>query len=358
MVRVRDKEDQARSDAATRVFLDQLGVYRDLVLEQMVRIIPDKGRYVGPLYGPMIDYPLREGKAFRPALCLATCQACGGQLGHALVTATALEMFHNAFLIHDDIEDASENRRGQPTLHMQHGIANATNVGDALNMLALDTLLKNTELLGLERALVVIEDISRMARESTEGQALELHWVFGRQQRALTLRDYLLMTWKKTAWYTCISPMRLGAIIADVPMDRMYSFIPFGFRAGVAFQIQDDILNLTAEESLYGKELNGDIAEGKWSLIVIHTMAHVTDVERAQIATIYAKNREDKTQQDIALVRAAMARVGSVDYARGIARGLSHSAADYFAQRFGWIKPGPYRDFIEGMIAYMVNRAF
>ena len=104
--------------------------------------------------------------------------------------------------------------------------------------------------------------------------------------------------------------MRLGAMIADVPMDRLYGFIPFGFRAGVAFQIQDDVLNLTAEEALYGKELNGDIAEGKWSLIIIHTMAHVSVEERAAIAAIYAKNRVDKTPEDIALVRGAMARTG------------------------------------------------
>lgn len=359
VVSVDDKETSARVDAATHLFFDTLKSYRDLVTTRMRQIIPEGGRYARTLYQPMLEYPLREGKGFRPALCLATCQACGGRRDHALDTAVALEMFHNAFLIHDDIEDGSETRRGLPTLHVQEGLANATNVGDALNMLALSTLLGNTALLGLERALMVIEDAARMARETTEGQSLELSWVFGGPlPRPLALRDYLLMTWKKTAWYTCISPMRLGAIIADVPDARLHSFVPLGLRIGTAFQIQDDVLNLASEEVLYGKELNGDIAEGKRTLMVIHALAHSPPEVAARIAQVYAKPRVDKTEDDIRLVLTAMQAAGSIGYARAVARRLSRSAERLFHQRFGWIAPGPHRDFIEGMIHYMVSRAF
>ena len=360
-VSVDAKEAGARVDGATHLFFDTLKSYREVVTQRMRALIPSGGRYAKPLYEPMLDYPLREGKGFRPALCLATCQACCGRLEHALDTAVALEMFHNAFLIHDDIEDGSETRRGQPTLHMQEGLANATNVGDALNMLALRTLLGNTALLGLERSLLVIEDAARMARETTEGQALELSWVFGgagQGGRALTLRDYLLMTWKKTAWYTCISPMRLGAIIADVPDARLDSFIPLGLRIGTAFQIQDDVLNLASEEVLYGKELNGDIAEGKRTLMVIHVLGHSPPDVARRVAEVYAKPRLDKTEADVAAVLEAMRAAGSLAYAREVARRLSRSAERAFRQRFGWIAPGPHRDFIEGMIHYMVSRKF
>jgi geranylgeranyl diphosphate synthase, type II len=355
---VDEKESAARVDAATHLFFDTLSTYRGVVTARMLELIPASGRYVTSLYGPMLDYPLREGKGFRPALCLATCQACGGRLEHALDTAVALEMFHNAFLIHDDIEDGSETRRGLPTLHMQEGLANATNVGDALNMLALSTLLGNTALLGLERSLMVIEDAARMARETTEGQALELSWIFGKLPRALGLRDYLLMTWKKTAWYTCISPMRLGAIIADAPDAVLHSFVPLGLRIGTAFQIQDDVLNLASEERLYGKELNGDIAEGKRTLMLIHAMKMSPAPVTALLEEIYAKPRLEKTDSDIHAVLAAMHAAGSIDFARGVARRLSHSAERSFGRHFGWIAPGPHRAFIEGMISYMVARAF
>jgi len=352
------KEASARTDEATHFFFDTLEAYRDVVLSRMRQVIPQQGRYHSVLYGPMIDYPLREGKGFRPALCLAVCQACGGAQAHGLDTAVALEMFHNAFLIHDDIEDASENRRGQPTLHMQHGIANATNVGDALNMLALNTLLNNTGLIGLERSLLVIQDVSRMARESTEGQAIELHWVSGGERRALALRDYLLMIYKKTTWYTCIAPMRLGAIIAGVPDHRLGAFIPFGYRTGAAFQIQDDVLNLVGEEKLYGKELNGDIAEGKRTLMIIHAMANSPPAVRRRLEAIYAKPRHLKKREDIALVLEAMHAAGSIDYARNIANRLTRSARAYFDHRFRWLPPGPHRRFIEAMIDYMSSRKF
>ena len=106
MPRVRDKETDDRTDRDAHFFFDTLEAYRDLVLDRVVDLVPRSGRYVPMLYRPMLDYPLREGKGFRPALCLSVAQACGGNLAHALDTAVALELFHNAFLIHDDIEDA------------------------------------------------------------------------------------------------------------------------------------------------------------------------------------------------------------------------------------------------------------
>ena len=358
MPSVRSKEQSARTDEAAHFFFDTLEAYRSVVLERIRETIPARGRYLSTLYGPMLDYPLREGKGFRPALCLALCQACGGSLAHALDTAVALEMFHNAFLIHDDIEDGSESRRGRPTLHVQRGIANATNVGDALNMLALRTLLNNTELIGLERALLVVEDVCRMARESTEGQSIELHWVFDGEDRPLGLRDYLLMTYKKTTWYTCIAPMRLGAIIAGVPDHRLGTFKPFGFRIGAAFQIQDDILNLVGESELYGKETCGDIAEGKRTLMIIHAVAHARPALRRKLNAIYAKPRRAKRAEDIKVVLDAMHAAGSIDYAREVARRLTRSARAFFRRQFGWIPPGPHREFIEAMIDYMNARKF
>jgi len=358
MPSIDDKEADDRIDEAAHIFFDTLAGYRGLVLQRIREIIPEGGRYDRTLYRPMLDYPLREGKGFRPALCLSFCQACGGVLAHGLDTAAALEMFHNAFLIHDDIEDASETRRGQPTLHAQHGIAAATNIGDALNMLALQTLLGNTGLIGLERALVVIEDISRMARESTEGQSLELSWVFDGVSRPLGLRDYLTMTYKKTTWYTCIAPMRLGAIIADVPASRLDHLIPFGFRIGAAFQIQDDVLNLVGDETLYGKETNGDIAEGKQTLMAIHAVAMAPPPLRAELSAIYAKPRVDKTPDEIAAVLDAMHALGSIDYARDIARRLTASARCLFDERLKWIPASPHRNFLQAMIDYMANRRF
>lgn len=303
----------------------------------------------------MLEYPLREGKGFRPALCLSMCQACGGRMGDALDTAAALEMFHNAFLIHDDIEDESVSRRGSPALHTKYGIPIATNVGDGLNMLAMRTLLGNVELLGLERSLSVILEVDRMARESTEGQSIELDWVRHNTPDVST-RDYLLMARKKTCWYTCIAPLRMGALIAGVQPAELSIFNSFGFKIGTAFQIQDDILNLTAEESLYGKEILGDIAEGKRTLMANHVMRHATPTDRARICAIYGLSRAEKTADDVAYVFEMMQSTGSLDYARNIAKQLTLRAKRIFDAKMRWIAPSPHRGFLEQMIQYMIDR--
>jgi geranylgeranyl diphosphate synthase, type II len=354
MAAVRDRERRGRPQGSTDHFFEMLALYRERVLERICELVP-RNRHQRTLYGPMLDYPLREGKGFRPALCLATCQACGGRIEEALDTAAALEMFHNAFLIHDDIEDASESRRGDATLHAKFGIAIATNVGDGLNMLAMRTLLRNTRTLGLERALTLIFEVEKMARESTEGQSIELDWVhFNRADvRAV---DYLRMCRKKTCWYTTIAPMRTGALIAQLPPARLGPFTAFGFKLGAAFQIQDDVLNLIGEEALYGKERAGDIAEGKRTLIAIHVIEQAAAADRARILDVYARPRARKSAEDLAFVLDCMHRYGSIAFASALARRLALAAARSFERDFRWIAPSPYRRFLEEMIDYMIAR--
>jgi geranylgeranyl diphosphate synthase type II len=351
---IRDKEVLGRPQHSTDHFFELLHYYRELVLARICELVP-QNRYQSQLYGPMLDYLSLTGKGLRPALNLAVSQACGGNVEDALDTAVALEMFHNAFLIHDDIEDRSEERRGQPAMHQKYGVAVAINIGDALNMLAMRTLLGNTRSLGLQRALNVIFEVDRMARESAEGQAIELDWV--RCNRAdATVRDYLRMVQKKTCWYTCITPMRTGALIAKVHDDRLDAFIPFGLKIGAAFQVQDDVLNLTAERSLYGKEIHGDLCEGKRTVMVIHLMREAQGSDAARIVDIYGRPRELKSDDDIAFIFECMQRHGSIEFARDLAGRLALSAARTFDRRFGWIPRSPYRRFLEEMIDYMIAR--
>src|SRR5262245_60657475 len=106
---------------------------RALVLAEIRQLIPRESSPFRPiLYDLMLEYPLRDAKAMRPALCIACCRALGGRLEAVLPSAAVLEFYHNAFLIHDDIEDGSHTRRGAPTLHVAHGVPIAINVGDAM----------------------------------------------------------------------------------------------------------------------------------------------------------------------------------------------------------------------------------
>jgi geranylgeranyl diphosphate synthase type II len=351
---MRDKERAGRAGGGHDRFFETLARYREEVLEELRALIPDNA-YRGVLYDLMLEYPLREGKGFRPALCLATCQGCGGRLADAVPSAAALELFHNAFLIHDDLEDGSLNRRGSPTLHAKYGVGIAANVGDGMNVLALGTLLRNVEVIGLERALATVREAERMARESVEGQAIELDWI--RHNRSdLGVRDYLTMCRKKTCWYTCIAPMRIGALIAGAPPERLDRFDAFGFHVGAAFQIQDDVLNLTAEEHLYGKEIGGDIAEGKRTVMVVHMLASARRRDRARLQRIFGKERDDKTPAELAFVRAAMDACGSIDFARALAHRLALRAEMLFERDLRWMPVSPHRRFLGEMIDYMITR--
>src|SRR5450432_1210681 len=120
----------------------QIASYRDLVVPVIAESIPHREprRH---LYDLITEHLSRAGKGIRPALCIATCRAFGGTAEQALPSAAALELLHNAFLVHDDIEDGSEYRRGRPTLHLEHGVPLAVNTGDAMNALSLRVLKQN-----------------------------------------------------------------------------------------------------------------------------------------------------------------------------------------------------------------------
>jgi len=119
---------------------------RRSVMAELERIFAERRRTgYGPLYDLLADYPCREGKGLRPAICLASCRAMGGRTEQAILSATALELFHNAFLVHDDVEDGSEFRRGKPTMLQLKGASISINVGDATNVLAMPFLFRSIE---------------------------------------------------------------------------------------------------------------------------------------------------------------------------------------------------------------------
>ena len=157
---------------------------------------------------------------------------------NGLNSAVAIELFHNGFLIHDDLQDDSFTRRGAPTMHRHHGAGIAVNVGNATNLLALGRVMDNHRFLGSTAAGLIAEETELMMRYSLEGQAIELGWIHD-NVCSLKPRDYLHMCLKKTSWYSFIHPMRVGAIVAEgrqVPA----RFCRFGWYVGAAFQIQDD----------------------------------------------------------------------------------------------------------------------
>jgi geranylgeranyl diphosphate synthase, type II len=362
---------------------------------EIERLFATSERGSSSFYELILDYPRRGGKALRPALSIAMCLGLGGHLDAVLPTAATLELYHNAFLIHDDIEDESWQRRGRPTLHIDHGIPIAVNVGDAMLSLSLQPLLDNVGRVGLGAALRILQAVARMTRQTVDGQALELEWVRSNAWQ-LDDADYLAMVELKTSWYSFITPLQVGAIAAGARPDQLAPLESLGRHLGAAFQITDDLLNLRADPQEYGKEIGGDLWEGKRTLMLLHALRCAEPVNRDRAVRFLSKRRptldgelglsalldrlvvrgelseagraeitpqltgygasEPKNLEDIRWLYQLMHRVGSFDHARRVSRWHAGKAALELAG-LDWLPASRHRDALCALVDYVHERA-
>jgi geranylgeranyl pyrophosphate synthase len=237
--------------------------------------------------------------------------------------------------------------------------------------LSLKPLLDNTELIGLGRALKVLTAISDMSLTSVEGQAMELHWVRnGLPADAEEL--YVEMVRKKTAHYSFMAPLQIGAIIAGADDAQRQELRAFGLALGVAFQIQDDLLNLDPGQG-YGKEQAGDLWEGKYTLALIHALSVSSLAQRETALRILAKPRPSssspsapqtgteahpapKSATEVAWLRQFIAEHDGSGHALTIARSWAARASECFEGMCRWFPASRHRDFIAHVVDYVVTR--
>jgi geranylgeranyl diphosphate synthase type II len=325
------------------------------VSEELGRIIPPREPRA-QLYDLMRDYPSRGGKGLRPTLTIASCCAFGGRAEDAVRSAAAIELFHNGFLVHDDISDESTHRRNVPTLHSAQGVGLAVNTGDGMNLLAIDAVLSNLATLGLARTLGLIHEVMHMCRETIEGQAIELGWIRGHAVPGRD-EDYFLMSTKKTGWYTCISPCRMGAVCAGETDPRRLDPFNEAFRLiGIAFQIQDDVLNLVAEGELYGKEPLGDLLECKRTVMLIHLFREMDRPTRGRMEELIRLPRPQRSQADAEEIKAAMVRFGAIEYATQLADRLAHEGVRRFEEDLGFLPETEAKAILRQIANYVTTR--
>jgi geranylgeranyl diphosphate synthase, type II len=324
------------------------------VRRAMLDAIPD-GEPGQWLYGPMREYPSRPGKALRPALCLSASRAFGAEVDAVIGIAVAIELLHNAFLVHDDIADGSEMRRGRPTLAATHGMAAALNAGDGLAIVAGQVLRKATRDMDTRLAEQVWHEFDTMAMRTLEGQAIEAGWQLDNVE-GLEPADYLELIMHKTCWYTTIHPLRVGALVGSAGKADLAPLVRFGFHFGAAFQIRDDLLNLVGDERAYGKEILGDLFEGKRTLPLVHLMANATGADLALVRDYLGRNRSDRTADMVRAVRMLMDDYGSIVFTTEYAEGILLVAEDYFTQAFADARPGQDLDFLRALVPYVWAR--
>ncbi len=301
------------------------------------------------LYGILDEFVARGGKRVRPAMAMMACEAVGGEPKRALPSGCAVEFFHAAALIHDDIMDGSELRRDAATAHIVHGVPLAINTGDfALGLVC--TIVVRDKGLDDRTKISVLDAIGEMSARTIEGQALDVGWVRD-DVYDLTPDDYLYMALGKTGYYSGISPLKIGALVGGASPEQQAALEHFGKNAAIAFQIQDDLLNLTGDEQSTGKDYLNDILESKRTLMVIHALESTQGAQRERMVSLLRRGTQ-KTDAEVREVVELLQDVGSIDFARQTARTLILEARSYLIP----LPESSARDALASMADFFLER--
>ncbi len=261
------------------------------------------------------------GKLLRPQLALLACQTVGGSVQHALPLAAGIQLIHDFSLIHDDIQDNSDTRRGRTTVWKHWGIAHGINAGDGMFVIAHLSLHRMSEA-GVP-ALLALEIIKRFDQTILticEGQYLDLSFE-GRLD--ITEADYLAMISRKTAALIA-GAAALGGIVGQASPDNARALFDFGQNLGLAFQIQDDILGIWGNPDVTGKPYAADLYQRKVSLPIVHALSHAD--ERNDLAALYQQEHMDEA--DVERVLDILEAGGSHGYTEGVAAHYHKEAVD------------------------------
>jgi geranylgeranyl diphosphate synthase type I len=268
---------------------------------------------------PIWEFLDRGGKRWRPSLFLLICEALGKNLEEFTDFAIIPEVIHNGTLMIDDIEDASEMRRGKPCTYKIFGLDIAINAGNAMYYLPLLPLIKNREKISKEKLNMVYEIYVKEMINLSLGQAMDIAWHRGLANAdKISEEDYLQMCAYKTGTLARMSA-KIAAVLAGANQELTEKLGRFAESIGVAFQMQDDILDLTGEEFAKKKGGRGqDITEGKRTLIVIHTLKVASAEDRNRLIEILNMHTTNQKLRDEAIK--IMEKYGSIDYVKNFAR--------------------------------------
>ena len=281
----------------------------DLLRDDLVAIEQELGRDAASGVSTITEIAeyLREGggKRIRPTLLLLSAHALGYAGQGSIRLGAVVEMVHTATLVHDDIIDGADTRRGRPSANTAWGNEKCVLAGDWLYMQAFKVALE-------EKNLRVLDLLIGLTQQMVEGELLQIQ----KLGKAVSEAEYYDLIFRKTACLFSVS-MRLGAVLAGASEAEENRLATYGRTVGLAFQIVDDVLDLTATEEVLGKPVASDLREGKATLSVIHSMDHGTAKDRQTIQRVLDdRSFENVSRQQI---REILVRNGSVEYARAVA---------------------------------------
>ncbi len=299
------------------------------------------------LYEAARHLPLKGGKRLRPALLILVARALGGEEEEAIPAAASVELLHNFTLVHDDIMDRDEMRRGVPTVHVLYGEPLAILAGDLLYAKAYEALLSTQKAPELVKKMT--EYLTWAGVTVAEGQAMDMMF---EERWDVSEDEYLEMIAKKTGalFGACGA---IGALVAEKP-EYAEKMREFGVILGKAFQIKDDILSLVGDEKVTGKPKYNDLREGKRTLLVIRALRSLPPEEAEELKRILSK--EEKSLEELEKAASLIMKSKALDYALKVAEELENRAREILSEIEVVDKEA--MDLINELLDFAVKREF
>ena len=297
-------------------------------------------------YTPVWDLLDRGGKRIRPAMVFLASECVGGRREEARGAAAAVELLHNMTLVHDDIEDRSELRRGKPCIHITYGVPMAINVGDAMLIKVFE--IANQSNIPQDRCHRLVSQVAKRAYDITWGQAYE----FSMWNRKEVREDEVIRLLRnKTGALTGLST-EAGAIAGGGAEEQIKLLGDFGETIGIGFQIIDDVLNVSGDVKEYGKEIGGDIREGKKTVLVAHLLRSAATADRKLFTRILGRKNITKTE-----IRKAIRLYGKYD-SIGYSKAQAQKYLDSALETLKKLPPSESREHLASVAEFLISRTY
>jgi geranylgeranyl diphosphate synthase type I len=261
------------------------------------------------------------GKRIRPLMVLLAASSSDAEWKNALPAAAAVEMVHNFSLVHDDVQDNSDKRRGRYTVWKKWGVPMAINVGDAMFVIANQAIMDLTKTYPASTVVRASSILSNTCLDLTRGQFLDMSY---EERTDLTIEDYWPMIGGKTSALLSACT-HIGAVLGNANVEEQEAYRQFGYHLGLAFQVQDDILGIWGDEALTGKSAASDLVEGKNSLPILYALG-----KKGRFAERW--NQGSITMDEVKEVSAQLESEGGRSYAEEMSEKETQIALDFLSR--------------------------
>ncbi|MCX5803115.1 MAG: polyprenyl synthetase family protein [Proteobacteria bacterium] len=288
----------------------------------------------------IVNYIIKSGgKRVRPILVILTAKLCGYKNEKHISYAAIIEFIHTATLLHDDVVDNAQTRRGSSTVNTVWGNEPSVLVGDFLYS-------KSFELMAEDGNHEILKTISKATTALSEGEILELLKTSDIDTRE---EEYFEIIGNKTA-VLFSAACEIGAILGNIDKEKRLSLKNFGYNLGIAFQLTDDILDYISYDNILGKHVGTDLKEGKVTLPLIHALKSTNEKEKTSIKKVLEKN--NVTIKDFERVRNIILKHGGTEYASTIAKQYIDTTKKFL----NIFQPSPYKNALLSLADYMLKR--